>query len=74
MNILNGKGNFNNLKYINLTLDEIKESDNMYNILSSLIENSNNLKSLILRIHPNNLNQFISFIFKSIQKLSELRI
>jgi hypothetical protein len=74
LNILNGKGNFNNLKYINLTLDEIKESDNMYNILSNLIENSNNLKSLILRIHPNNFNQFIPFIFKSIQKLSELRI
>ena len=53
---------FNNLKYINITIGYIKESykdknlldNHIYKYLSQLIQKSKNLKSLILRFHPNN--------------------
>ena len=62
---------FNDLKYINITIGYIKESykdknlldNHIYKYLSQLIQKSKNLKSLILRFHPNNnFNENVNFI------------
>jgi len=73
---------FKNLKYINLSIDYIKESPNdknlsenhIYNYLTKLIKNSSNLKSLILRLHPNNYKDCIIFFLSSIQNLKKLKV
>lgn len=62
----------NNLKYINITLGEL--DDKIYSILSQIIQHSQNLKSLILRLHPHNFNQNIYFFIQLIQNLKKLRI
>ena len=64
--------NLNNLKYINITLGEL--DDKIYSILSQIIQHSQNLKSLILRLHPHNFNQNINFFIQLIQNLKKLRI
>ena len=64
-----------NLKYLNITLGEIKEFNNkIYSILSQLIQHSKNLKSLILRLHPYNFNQNIYYFIQLIQNLKKLRV
>ena len=74
---------FNELKYINITIGYIKESykdknlldNHIYKYLSQLIKNSKNLKSLILRFHPNNnFNENVNFIISLIKDLKKLRI
>ena len=74
---------FNNLKYINITIGYIKESykdknlldNHIYKYLSQLIQKSKNLKSLILRFHPNNnFNENVNFIISLIKDLKKLRI
>ena len=62
---------FKKLKEINLKIDYMEESDEIYNYLSKLIKNSKNLKSLILRI---NLNQNISIFLSLIEDLKFLKI
>ena len=62
----------NNLKYINITLGEF--NDKIYSILSQIIQHSQNLKSLILRLHPYNFNQNIYFFIQLIQNLKKLRV
>ena len=85
MNILpiqNIISTFNKLKYLNLTIGYIKESPNdnnspenhIYSYLSNLIKKSENLKSLILRLHPNNYSENISFFLSLIQNLKKLKI
>ncbi len=75
--IING---FPNLKYLNLTIGYINESpyeENNYHFyfyLSKLIKNAENLKSLILKLHPNNFIQNIPFYFSLIENLKKLRI
>ena len=64
--------NLNNLKYINITLGEL--DDKIYSILSQIIQHSQNLKSLILRLHPHNFNQNINFFIQLILNLKKLRI
>ena len=67
-NFLNIIEQFNNLKYINLRIGYIEDSNN---ILFNIIKNSQNLKSLILRLEPNqNINLFLQII----QNLKYLRI
>ena len=61
---------FKKLKEINLKIDYMEESDEIYNYLSKLIKNSKNLKSLILRI---NLNQNISIFLSLIEDLKFLK-
>jgi hypothetical protein len=64
--------NMNNLKYINLIIDDI--SNNFYDILSKIIK-SPNLKSLILKLHSNNFNNNnIIDLFKLIENSKKLRI
>ena len=73
---------FENLKHLNLTIGNIKESlddkslskHHFYSLLSQLIQNSKNLKSLVLRLHTNNFNQNIHFFLSSIQNLKKLKI
>ena len=80
-NLINQNG-FKNLKYINLTIDYIKESPNdkylfenhIYNSLTKLIKNSSNLKSLILRLHPNNYKDNVIFFLSLIENLKKLKI
>ena len=67
-NFLNIIDQFNNLKYINLRIGYTEDSNN---ILFNIIKNSQNLKSLILRLEPNqNINLFLQII----QNLKYLRI
>ena len=70
-NLLNQlfKDDMNNLKYINLNLGDIDIS-----ILYEKIKNCNNLKSLILKLHPNNFNQNINLLFQLIENLKHLKI
>ena len=80
-NIINQNG-FKKLKYINLTIDYIKESpkdknlseNHIYNYLIKLIKNSRNLKSLILRLHPNNYKDNVIFFLSLIENLKKLKI
>ena len=62
---------FKKLKEINLKIDYMEESDEIYNYLSKLIKNSKNLKSLILRVNP---NQNISIFLSLIENLKFLKI
>ena len=72
--LLNYKGNLNNLKYINLNIgDDLSNNSNLYDNLSQLIT-SKNLKSLILKLHPNNFNNNIILLFQLIQNSKKLRI
>ena len=79
-NIFHQVRDFENLKYINLTLGNIEESPNIHNlsilhqILSELIQNSKKLKSLILRLHSKNFNEHIHFFFHLIQNLKKLKV
>ena len=70
-NILNQlfKEDLNNLKYINLNLGDIDIS-----ILYEMIKNCKNLKSLILKLHPNNFNQNINLLLQLIENLKHLKI
>ena len=74
------KNGFKKLKYINITIGYINESpynlstNHFYYYLSKLIKNSENLKSLILRIHPNNFNNNISYFLSLIEDLNKLKI
>ena len=71
--LLNYKGNLNNLKYINLNIgDDLSNNSNLYDNLSQLIK-SINLKSLILRLPPNNFNKNIILLFQLIQNSKKLR-
>ena len=71
---MNYKGNLNNLKYINLNIgDDLSNNSNLYDNLSQLIT-SKNLKSLILKLHPNNFNNNIILLFQLIQNSKKLRI
>ena len=70
----------NNLKYINITIGDISNlnkdnylSDNN-KYLFELIKNSKNLKSIILRLKTDNLNETIKFILYLIEDLKKLRI
>ena len=65
--ILN-KGNFNDLKNINLSLGDIDLSS-----LSQIIKKSTNLKYLILRLHPNNFNKNAYYVLKLIEDLKKLK-
>ena len=73
------KNEFKKLKYINITIGYINESpynlstNHFYYYLSKLIKNSENLKSLILRIHPNNFNNNIYFFLSLIEDLNKLK-
>ena len=82
--LINNK-ELSNLKYINITIGNIKElykdiylSDNhIFKYLFELIKQSKNLKSLILRIlriQSNNFNDDIYFICSLIEDLKKLRI
>ena len=74
------KNGFSNLKHINITIGYINESpykqnkNHFYFYLSKLIQNSENLKSLILKLHPDNFIQNIPFYFSLIENLKQLRI
>ena len=71
---LNQKENFNNLKYINLNVNDISNYlNNIYNILSELIK-SKKLKSLILRLPSESFNENIISLFKLIENSKKLRI
>ena len=74
--IKNQKGNFYNLKYINLTLNKIIISDNNpnYQIFKNLIQYSKNLKSLILKLHPYNFNKNINFFLRLVENLKKLKV
>jgi len=71
----------NTLKYINITIGYIKELykdiyfsyNHIYKYLFELIKNSQNLKSLVLRIQSNNYIEDIYFIFSLIEDLKKLR-
>ena len=80
--IKNNLSKFQKLKYLNFSIGYIKEfpndknlkEDHLYKSLSKLIQNSKNLKSIILRIHPANFNDnIISFYLSLIPKLKKLR-
>jgi surface protein len=80
--IKNNLSKFQKLKYLNFSIGYIKEfpndknlkEDHLYKSLSKLIQNSKNLKSIILRIHPANFNdKIISFYFSLIGNLKKLR-
>jgi surface protein len=62
------KGNFNDLKNINLSLGDIDLSS-----LSQIIKKSTNLKYLILRLHPNNFNKNAYYVLKLIKDLKKLK-
>ena len=47
--------------------------NHFYYYLSKLIKNAENLKSLILRIHPNNFNNNIYFFLSLIEDLNKLK-
>ena len=64
------KNGFINLKYINLTIGNI--SDDLLNILSKLIQNSKNLKGLILRLNNQNISYYLSLI-EDLKKLKILK-
>ena len=68
--------NLCNLKYINLSIGKIKESDEniIYDIFSKLINKSENLKSLILRLDPYNFNKNVNYFLQLIQNLEKLKI
>ena len=70
-NLLNQliKEDMNNLKYINLNLGDIDLS-----ILYEMIKKCYNLKSLILKLHPNNFNQNINLLLQLIENLKQLKI
>ena len=71
---LNQKENFNNLKHINLNVGDISiNSNNRYYLLSELIK-SKNLKSLILRLSPNNFNKNIVSLLQLLENSKKLRI
>ena len=62
-----------NLQYINLNLgDDI--SNNFCDILINLLQKSENLKSLILKVHSNIYNTKINLLFEHIQNLRKLQI
>ncbi len=73
---------FQNLKYLNLTIDNNQEFSNEENLsknrifynLSKLIKNSTKLKSLILRLHPYNYEEKVYFILSLIENLNQLKI
>ena len=69
--IILNKGNLKNLKHINLSLDDIDLSSN---ILSQIIKKSKNLKSLILKLSPNNFNQNVYILLDLIENLKKLKI
>ena len=69
MNLLNDKTHLDNLKYINISLGDVDIS-----ILSKIIKKCNNLKSLILRLHPNNFYQNIIFFLSLIKNSKKLQI
>ena len=74
--VINQIDNLSNLKYINLSIGKIKESDEdiIYEIIYKLINKSENLKSLILRLDSYNFNKNVNFILQLIQNLEKLRI
>ena len=77
LNLLKDK-KLDNIKHINLTLGNFNESSNEQNFickcLSELITNSEKLKTLILRLHPQNFNQNVNFFLNLIQDLKKLKI
>ena len=76
------QNNLTKLKYLNLTIGYINESLNennllnnqIFQILSKLIQNSFKLKYLILRLHPDNYNQYVSFFLSLIDNLKKLKV
>ena len=70
-NLLNElfKDDLDNLKYINLNLGDIDIS-----LLVKMIVKYKNLKSLILKLHPNNFNQNINLLLQLIENLKQLKI
>ncbi len=74
--VINQIDNLSNLKYINLSIGKIKESDEdiINEIFYKLINKSENLKSLILRLDSYNFNKNVNFILQLIQNLEKLRI
>ena len=74
--------NMKKLKYLDLTIGFINEplnennllNNSIFEILSKLIKNSEKLKHLILRLHPDNYNQYISFFLSLIENLKKLKI
>ena len=76
------KNNLTKLKYLNLTIGYINETlnennllnNNIFKLLSTLIKNSFKLKSLIIRLHPDNYNQYVSFFLSLIENLKKLKV
>ena len=69
--------NTNNLKYINLNLNnDFYDNNNLLinHKIIELIQNSKNLKSLILRLNTNNFEKNVCLIFQSIQNLKKLKV
>ena len=75
------QNNLTKLKYLNLTIGYINETlnennlfnNNIFKLLSTLIKNSFKLKSLIIRLFPDNYNQYVSFFLSLIENLKKLK-
>ena len=73
-NSINEIRDFSNIKHINLEFSNIQNLSLFQQMLSKLIENSENLKSLILTLDSNYFNEHIHFFFFFIQNLKKLKI
>ena len=73
-NSINEIRDFSKIKHINLEFSNIQNLSLFQQMLSKLIENSENLKSLILTLDSNYFNEHIHFFFQLIQNLKKLKI